>query len=309
VQGAVSPDHYTGRAGRNAGVELESKTRERARFVAPLLAAGARVLEIGCAEGSLGRALKSALPLHYTGLELSADAAAAASVLDEIHSIPIESTPRTQFDAILSFHVLEHVADIAGHARALAARTKPNGVVVVEVPHRSGHPLLEADPNREHLPAFTPASLALLLERARLSVAHLSIGHVESAMYPDSMRVVARLHASSAAALEARFSALPREGVIVVGVGGDFEGYVRPYLGCFRCLGLADGSSAHAGRVVDGFTVEPTAEIIARTVRPHVLIATHRHREEVRAGLLSLGVEPDRIIDLATLLAPTGSIP
>ena len=51
--------------------------------ISPLLRSGMRVLEIGCAEGSLGAMVRDSVAVHYTGIKLSEDATSAVS-LDDI---------------------------------------------------------------------------------------------------------------------------------------------------------------------------------------------------------------------------------
>ncbi|MDQ7073216.1 MAG: hypothetical protein Q9N32_06790 [Gammaproteobacteria bacterium] len=52
--------HYAGLSGRNAmpAKYLDRKLQERVTFLSSMLHDGMRVLEIGCAEGDLGRCLK-----------------------------------------------------------------------------------------------------------------------------------------------------------------------------------------------------------------------------------------------------------
>ena len=47
---------------------------ERLRDLTPLLRNGLRILEIGCAEGELGKRIKAMANVEYVGVELSADA-------------------------------------------------------------------------------------------------------------------------------------------------------------------------------------------------------------------------------------------
>lgn len=302
------PDsYYSAKRGRSAALEQEfaRKHAERAAFLTRYLQPGQRVLELGCAEGALAKRLKQALELHYIGIELSEDAEAAREVVDEISRRPLGDAAFEAVDAVLSFHVLEHIDDLDAHLAAVRRALKAEGRFILEVPRDSGNRVLDYDPNPEHLHGFPAAAIGLLLQRNGFTVEFMGSGFYESGLYHDSLRIVARLEADldqRERALRDRFARLPADGVVVVGLGGDYEGYVRPHRALFNCVGLADNAASRIGQTLDGWVVESVGDYAVRFGRTPAFIATYRFRDELRRQLESLGVPPGAIFDLNDVL-------
>ena len=109
-----------------------------------------RILEVGCAEGRFGAALKQQNPRRVVhGIEReSSIAARAAQRLDRVLSIDIEredvDAESGAFDCITYGDVLEHLVDpwsvLRRHRRLLAA----GGVVLCSVPNIQHHSILKA---------------------------------------------------------------------------------------------------------------------------------------------------------------------
>ena len=275
------------------------KMQDRMADIAPLLRPGMRVLEIGCAEGSIGAVIRRSIPVHYTGIELSEDATAAAKILDRVVRAPAATVVNEKFDLLLSFHVLEHVEDISGevgHWRRLLA---DNGTLIVEVPNQAGHPLLDLDPNPEHLHQFTAASSTALLLHANFEVESLASGHWESSVYSNSLRVIARLALGKPQRRELllqRFrSHLPHE-FAAWGIGGDFRGYVEPLLDLLPVIALIDNAVQRHGERHGHLVIE--AYDPQRHGNLPVLVCSVRYREEILRDLAMLGIPRSRIVTL-----------
>ena len=265
----------------------------------------ARVLEVGCAEGLLGAALREACPdVYLEAVEPSADAVAAARIFDVVHRQPLEHAPIdvARFDRVLAFHVLEHLEDPAGALNRLGARLSGGGALVAEVPRRSGHPQLPEDLNREHRHFFSTASICAMLHRAGLEAVRVEAGCYESPLYPDSLRVMALRRPDPdalAAVLRERLSRILAGDSAIWGTGGDFENYVRPYLPEGLPVRLLDSSPEAQGRVLDGRVVEaPDAAGPVRTV----LVATCRHEQSIREALRHTAFAAAKVIGLADFL-------
>ena len=99
------------------------------------------VLEIGCAGGRTGEALKTEGRARWvTGIELIGIAAEQArSVLDQvlIGSVEQMDLPFTeeQFDVVILADVLEHLIDPWAALRRIMPYLKPNGLMVVSLPN------------------------------------------------------------------------------------------------------------------------------------------------------------------------------
>ncbi len=100
-----------------------------------------RVLDVGCAGGGLGAALKKERPsLVVDGIEVVPHAARMADqVLDEVFVGPVEQVhPRLTdgaYDCIVFADVLEHTVDPVGVLRLLRPKLKADGVLVVSLPN------------------------------------------------------------------------------------------------------------------------------------------------------------------------------
>jgi SAM-dependent methyltransferase len=280
------------------------RVAERLAFIGPV-PDGARVLEVGCAEGDLGAALRAAVPgVHLEGIEPSGDATLAASRFDVLHRQRLEDVAfvEARFDRVLAFHVLEHLTDPVAALRRLAGLLPAGGMLVVEVPRRSGHPRVPDDRNREHLHFFCAASLCAMLQRAGLDALRLESGGYESPLYPDSLRVLATRQpgrAALAAALRERLARLLAADAAIWGTGGDFENYVRPYLPADLPVRLLDSSRAAQGRSIDGRLVEaPSRASGLRTV----LVASCRYEAAIREAMRDTAFRDARAVGLAELL-------
>jgi SAM-dependent methyltransferase len=146
------------------------------RLVDPI---GRRVLDVGCGEGALGSALKSAGADRVVGIEKDPDAARVArDRLDELIegdlTGPIPLAPE-EFDYLIFADVLEHVSQPEGVLARLLPLLKPDGRVIVSVPNMRFYLVLlrlifdrwsYADAgvrDRTHLRIFTRRSLERML--------------------------------------------------------------------------------------------------------------------------------------------------
>lgn len=151
-----------------------------------------KVLDVGCAEGFLGEALKKqARASEVIGIEIFTDAAAKAkSRLDKVISGDLESMDFTRegleertFDYIICGDVLEHLRNPWKELERLVALLKASGRVIVSIPNvrhwRVVFPLLFRGTwrygahgilDRTHLRFFTRKSAFQLLESVGLCV-------------------------------------------------------------------------------------------------------------------------------------------
>lgn len=98
-----------------------------------------RILEVGCAEGQLGRLLR-ARGHHVTGIELVPEAADRARPwLDHVVTADIEANgfpfPPAAFDAIIFADVLEHLIDPWRVLREAVELLTDDGCVIASIPN------------------------------------------------------------------------------------------------------------------------------------------------------------------------------
>jgi len=148
------------------------------------------VLDLGCASGALGAALKARQGARVVGVELDEQyAREAGEVLDEVVHGSAETAvrdPLGRFDCIVAADVLEHLADPWSALGDAVAQLAGGGVVVVSVPNvRTLEALIEVGLkgrwprvdqglfDATHLRWFTLSDLRDLLEGAGLVIEHV----------------------------------------------------------------------------------------------------------------------------------------
>ena len=150
-----------------------------------------RVLDVGCADGTFGEALKRAREVEVWGVEPTKSAAAAAKAkLDRVVEgmfDPQMDLPVGSFDCILFNDVLEHMLapELAlRYARRLLA---PGGVVVASIPNIRSFPTLwrlmfhgsweyqdAGVLDKTHLRFFTKSSIVDMFEREGFALEKVS---------------------------------------------------------------------------------------------------------------------------------------
>jgi 2-polyprenyl-3-methyl-5-hydroxy-6-metoxy-1,4-benzoquinol methylase len=105
------------------------------------LAAGSRVLDAGCGNGTFGRQLAQR-GFDVCGFDLSADGIKNARTLDTGGRFEVASAYDNllelfggPFDAVVSMEVVEHLYDPQTFARRLHEALKPGGRLVISAPH------------------------------------------------------------------------------------------------------------------------------------------------------------------------------
>lgn len=128
------------------------------------------VLDFGCANGSLARAL-SQYVANVDGLEVNqyTREIAASSGLN-VYSDIAGLSPDTRYDAIVSNHVLEHVPDVVGTLQRLRVHLKRGGRLVLVVPIEDFRTRRNrqwyGDDDNYHLHTWTPLLMANTLREA-----------------------------------------------------------------------------------------------------------------------------------------------
>ncbi len=156
-----------------------------AKAMKPL--AGRTALDVGCGAGLLCEPL-ARMGAAVTGADaapeniIAAQAHAALSGLDiDYRAGELEEQTLGEFDLVTSMEVIEHVADPADFIAALAARLKPDGLMILSTPNRTAASrlfLVEAAERLGQVPRgthdwnkfLTPDELTALLTGAGLKV-------------------------------------------------------------------------------------------------------------------------------------------
>jgi 2-polyprenyl-3-methyl-5-hydroxy-6-metoxy-1,4-benzoquinol methylase len=142
-----------------------------------------RILDVGCAEGRFGEALKRLVPeREIWGVEINPAAAANARarlhrvIAADVTTLSAQDLPEGYFDAITFTDSLEHMQDPSVVLKNLKSKLAPQGVFVISVPnvrylYNLWHVVVEKDwryepagiLDRTHLRFFTEKSLRRFL--------------------------------------------------------------------------------------------------------------------------------------------------
>ena len=149
-----------------------------------------RLLEVGCGRGDFLRV--AARYFDVAGVEPNPELAADAAGEGPIHQGVVEDAPAdgswTDFDVVVSLHVIEHVSSPKEFVKAIGRRLKPGGLLVLETPDIGSLPFrLFGSRWRQFIPEhyyfFDRTTLGRLLEENGFRIRqmthvgkHLSIG-------------------------------------------------------------------------------------------------------------------------------------
>jgi 2-polyprenyl-6-hydroxyphenyl methylase/3-demethylubiquinone-9 3-methyltransferase len=123
--------------------------------------AAIRVLDVGCGAGLASEAF-ARLGAAVTGIDAGAEVIAAARAHAAAEGLSItyrQAAPEDladAFDLVLALEVVEHVADRAAFARALAARCRPGGMVALSTINRTPRSFLFAKVGAEYIARLLP---------------------------------------------------------------------------------------------------------------------------------------------------------
>ena len=126
---------------------LAISTRNIQRVLGPHIAAGARVLEVGCAPGKMLAWLASTRGAYVSGLDYSERGIAwSRQLFDSLglradlrcEDVFATSFPEGSFDVVYSVGVIEHFEDPRRIVRVHAALLRPGGTAIITVPNYQG---------------------------------------------------------------------------------------------------------------------------------------------------------------------------
>src|SRR4051794_31893720 len=121
------------RAARAAAYE-----RARPEILAHVPQSARRVLDLGCATGATGAALKQRQPAHVTGIEIEPEYAREARPrLDRVIVADVAEGPGDlgTFDALIAADILEHLVDPWTTLRRYAELLAPGASAVISLPN------------------------------------------------------------------------------------------------------------------------------------------------------------------------------
>lgn len=172
-----------------------------------------KALDVGCAEGVFGMAIKSKNNAEVWGIELMEDHAnEAKKVLDKVFIGPCESflndLPENYFDVIYFNDVLEHMVDPYSVLTEIKKKLSHNGLVISSIPNLRYYKVFkelyfdedfeykeEGILDKTHLRFFTKNSIKNMYERLGYEIiSHVGINGEKSKKsilykFPDFFRI------------------------------------------------------------------------------------------------------------------------
>ena len=336
-------DGQTSTGGGESPWDLQ-RLRDAATTIAEVVTdRDASILDVGCANGGLLRALQELGFRRLTGLDPSPICAANtrqhAGIRGEAGSLANLPPDFGPFDCVILSHVLEHVQDLRaaiGAVRQLLAR---KGVVYLEVPDAMRYADYLAAPfqdfNTEHINHFSGTCLANLARCAGLTldregdrvipVAHPipypavygffqprsgPASHLvhETALRDKILKYIARSRLMMEQ-IEDRLRPAASSGqeLIVWGTGQlALKLLAETSLGSARIAAFVDGNPINHGRLLRGQRIL-APEQVADLPYPIVITST-LHEEEIVGTIRNRLRLPNRLIRLADVVVPTGAI-
>jgi O-antigen biosynthesis protein len=216
--------YFSGKGILEHVAEIESRANyygyARPEVCALVPTSAKRVLDVGCAGGALGRALKSERPgIEVRGVEPVAEQAERARAwLDDVHAgteIPSE-WPRP--DCIIFADVLEHLVDPWTAVKNARSLLQPGGTLVVSVPNVLHHSVVSelvrgrfdyrdaGVLDRTHLRFFTEKTAREMIEQAGFHIERM-----ERVLEPPS-GILRRVTPKTLATVQYLFVARPLKG-------------------------------------------------------------------------------------------------
>jgi 2-polyprenyl-3-methyl-5-hydroxy-6-metoxy-1,4-benzoquinol methylase len=306
---------------------LEDTAREIAHF---LRNPAARILDVGCANGGLLRALREAGYANLCGVDPS------QACVENTHRLGIQAYPGAlsqpfehgRVDCTILSHTLEHVQNLNEATQWIGSVLAENGTVYIEVPdatHYVDHVRAPfQDFNTEHINHFSLLSLRRLMNRAgygMLTAGEKLFVTAKDTNYPaifgfwrkaeaglampelprdeDLKGSIVRYIRASRTLLdgiEARLQEiLPRSGAVVVWGTGQLvlKLLVETSLGKSQIAAFVDSNPINQGRVLRGVSV--VAPEAVRGLAAPIVIGTTLHQAEIVEQIRQMGL-PNEIL-------------
>ena len=291
-----------------------------------------RVLDAGCAQGTLLAMLKARGFANLTGLDPSPLAIDSMMRRFGISGVAVSFCSPTQdlidFDLVILSHVLEHIADVESAVRGLSQVLRPGGMCYLEVPDATRyHEYLVApfhDFNNEHINHFSLPCLSSLMTAHGFELQFASTKEVPIApgvLYPavlglwkktgvimsgfsfdSDLRTALTQYISLSDRLlqriEDSLAQTVGDGQILIWGAGNLamKLLTSPSLDKSRIVGLVDGSRQRQGTVIGGYTVQAPEDF--RSFSGTVLVMSLHHKEAIQSDARSIVDSNSRFISI-----------
>ncbi len=158
-------------------VKSKDDTVRRINFMKKIIPKKGRILEIGSGHGFFLESMEK-LGYNMTGIEISKEKRRFAKKISKSEILNVnlltEDIELKKFDAIVLFHVLEHLPNPSKFLKKISSLLNLNGKIILEVPNSDDKQLISNLAYREfywqraHLHYFNPKSLNSVIKKAGL---------------------------------------------------------------------------------------------------------------------------------------------
>lgn len=152
-------------------------TKRRVSFIKKIVPKKGKILEIGSGHGFFLESMEK-LSYNITGIEISKEKRRLANRITKSEILNVNLINKNielkNFDAIVMFHVLEHLSNSSSFLQKISNMLKTNGKIILEVPNSDDKQLLLNSAYRDfywqraHLHYFNPKSLYSVISKAKL---------------------------------------------------------------------------------------------------------------------------------------------
>jgi len=161
------------------------------------MAAGRRVVDVGCGEG-YGPAMLAERAVQVLGVDIAPEvvehasgAYAAPNLSFEIMDVGSLELPAGSFDMAVSLQVVEHLVDESSYFREIVRVLEPGGTAIFSTPNRlTISPGSKTPINPFHLREYTPGEFHEVLEQLFETVEISGIFHARRLRLNEKVRLV-----------------------------------------------------------------------------------------------------------------------
>ena len=290
-------------------VQSEKRLLSVTEFLNGVRLEGRKTLEIGCATGAMAEFFKATYALGpYDGIEPSpgtADTKVFRQVVRGIFNPTSMKDLDPPYSLIIMQHVLEHMPDPRSAMALVYESLAEDGIALIEVPHRAGHPGFRFEENPAHEHFFSVQSLVELLAGEGLEVLKIQTDLFHNERCVDAMFTLVRRHDGHYRPLDhicgSTLQSASASKIVVYGAGMPSLAEIEQYLPRNSICAVYDSNPQLWGSRRSGYLIEPPspAEIAQANL---LFINSISFENEIRQAVDAMADDVPQILTLREVL-------